>query len=49
VAAKMLMARWIDIPVTWSLAIMAVILGVCAAASIAKGTGIRDQGSGIKK
>lgn len=33
VALKMLMARWVEIPVTWSLCIMAGILGVCAVAS----------------
>lgn len=33
VALKMLLARWIEIPVTWSLGMMAVILGVCAVAS----------------
>src|ERR1700678_4084832 len=34
VALKMLAARWVEIPITWSLGIMAVILGVCAIASI---------------
>jgi tellurite resistance protein TerC len=34
VALKMLAAHWVEIPVTWSLAIMGVILGVCAAASL---------------
>jgi len=38
----MLLARWIEIPVTWSLAIMAVILGVCAVASVAKRTATRE-------
>ena len=33
VALKMLMARWVEIPVTWYLCIMAGILGVCAVAS----------------
>jgi tellurite resistance protein TerC len=33
VALKMLLAHWIEIPVTWSLGVMAVILGVCAVAS----------------
>jgi tellurite resistance protein TerC len=34
VAIKMLLARWIEIPVTWSLGVMAVILGICAVASV---------------
>jgi tellurite resistance protein TerC len=34
VALKMLAAHWIDIPITWSLGIMGVILGTCAAASL---------------
>jgi tellurite resistance protein TerC len=34
VGLKMLLARWIDIPVIWSLGIMAVILGVCGATSL---------------
>ena len=34
VALKMLAARWVEIPITWSLGIMAVILGVCAGASL---------------
>ncbi|HEX4321034.1 MAG TPA: branched-chain amino acid ABC transporter substrate-binding protein [Acidobacteriaceae bacterium] len=37
VAMKMLLARWIEIPITWSLGIMAVILGVCAVASLLAG------------
>lgn len=37
VAAKMLLARWIEIPTGWSLTIMAVILGVCALASLLAG------------
>ena len=49
VAAKMLLARWIEIPVTWSLAIMAVILGVCAVASVAKGFSSREQGIGNRE
>jgi len=46
VALKMLLANWIEIPTVWSLGIMAVILGVCAVASVMKGTEIREQGSG---
>jgi tellurite resistance protein TerC len=34
VALKMLAVRWVEIPITWSLGIMAVILGVCAVASV---------------
>jgi len=34
VALKMLLAQWIEIPITWSLGIMAAILGVCAVASL---------------
>jgi tellurite resistance protein TerC len=34
VALKMLTVRWVEIPITWSLGIMAVILGVCAVASV---------------
>ena len=37
VALKMLLARWVEIPITWSLVIMAGILGVCALASITFG------------
>lgn len=37
VALKMLTAHWIDIPVTASLAVIGVILAVCAAASAIKG------------
>lgn len=33
VALKMLLAQWVDIPITWSLGIMACILGICAIAS----------------
>jgi tellurite resistance protein TerC len=34
VALKMLLTRWVEIPITWSLCIMGCILGVCAAASV---------------
>src|ERR1700691_2666649 len=48
VALKMLAARWIDVPITLSLAAIGIILAVCATASwIAanreQATGIRDQ------
>ncbi|MGD0627730.1 MAG: branched-chain amino acid ABC transporter substrate-binding protein [Terracidiphilus sp.] len=49
VALKMLTARWIDVPITVSLAIMGTILTVCAVVSwmaAEQGSGIRDQGSG---
>ena len=42
VALKMLLVRWVEIPVGWSLIIMALILGVCALASLAKGRGTRE-------
>jgi tellurite resistance protein TerC len=43
VAFKMLGARWIDMPITLSLAIMGAILTVCAVVSWIAGS--RDQGS----
>jgi tellurite resistance protein TerC len=49
VALKMLTARWIDVPIALSLAVMGSILTVCAVVSWTaanQGTGIRDQGSG---
>jgi tellurite resistance protein TerC len=49
VAFKMLTARWIDVPITLSLAIMGAILTVCAVVSwmaAKQGSGVRDQGSG---
>ena len=33
VAMKMLAARWLEIPITWSLVVMGAILSVCAVAS----------------
>jgi tellurite resistance protein TerC len=51
VALKMLAARWIEVPITLSLAAMGAILAVCAVASMAAArdqrSGVRDQGSGI--
>jgi tellurite resistance protein TerC len=47
VALKMLAARWIDVPITLSLAVMGAILAASAAVSITAGN--RDQGSGIRK
>ena len=44
VALKMLGARWIEVPITLSLAVMGGILAVCAAVSIK--TGNREQGIG---
>ncbi len=44
VALKMLAARWIEVPITLSLATMGAILTVCAAVSWFAGN--RDQGSG---
>jgi tellurite resistance protein TerC len=54
VAFKMLAARWVDVPIVLSLAIMGTILTVCAvvswiAASRDHRTGIREQGSGDKE
>jgi tellurite resistance protein TerC len=50
VAFKMLAARWLEVPITWSLAIMGAILAVCAVASAAEkqpAAGAREQG--VKK
>ncbi|HEX4031767.1 MAG TPA: branched-chain amino acid ABC transporter substrate-binding protein [Terracidiphilus sp.] len=54
VALKMIAARWIEIPILPSLAIIAAIVTVCAVVSwIADareaGAGNRDQGSGVSK
>ena len=46
VALKMLAARWIDVPIVLSLAVMGAILAVCAVVSWK--AGIRDQGSGVR-
>jgi tellurite resistance protein TerC len=46
VALKMLAARWLQVPITLSLAIIGVILIVCAVASWIGAA--RDQGSGIR-
>ena len=46
VALKMLAARWIDVPITLSLAVMGAILAICAAASWIAGN--RGQGSGTR-
>jgi tellurite resistance protein TerC len=48
VALKMLAARWIDVPITLSLAVVGAILAVCAVVSLVaanreQATGIRDQ------
>jgi tellurite resistance protein TerC len=48
VAFKMLGARWVDVPITLSLAIMGTILTVCAVVSWMagnEGSGMGDQGS----
>jgi hypothetical protein len=45
VALKMLAARWIEVPIILSLAVMGAILAVCAVVSWMAGN--RDQGSGI--
>jgi tellurite resistance protein TerC len=43
VALKMLAARWIDVPITLSLAVMGGILAVCAVVSVTAGN--REQGN----
>jgi len=53
VALKMIAARWIEVPITISLAVMGAILVVCALVSWSagakdQGTGVREQGSGIR-
>ncbi len=50
VAVKMLASNWLEVPITWSLAIVGMILAVCAIASAIAGnreqeTGIREQGN----
>jgi tellurite resistance protein TerC len=47
VALKMLGARWVEVPITISLAIMGAILAICAIVSVKAGN--RDQGTGISK
>ena len=43
VALKMLTSRWIDLPITLSLAVMSAILAVCAAASwLVRGDSTRE-------
>jgi tellurite resistance protein TerC len=49
VALKMLGARWIEVPITISLAVMGAILAVCAAVSLKQGLGTREQGTGNRK
>jgi tellurite resistance protein TerC len=39
VALKMLASKWIEVPITLSLAVMGAILAVCALASVAAGSG----------
>jgi tellurite resistance protein TerC len=46
VALKMLTARWIDVPITLSLAIMGAILAVCAVLSWVAGN--RNVGPGAR-
>jgi tellurite resistance protein TerC len=43
VAAKMLAARWIEVPITLSLAVMGGILTLCALVSWIAGAEIRDS------
>jgi tellurite resistance protein TerC len=42
VAAKMLAAHWIEVPITLSLAIMGAILAVCAVAGMGEKRGLRE-------
>jgi len=46
IAFKMLFARWIDVPITLSMAIIGAILAVCAVVSVMAGN--REQGLGIR-
>jgi len=48
VALKMLAARWIEVPITLSLAIMGAILAVCAVASWMAGGREQAQGTGTR-
>ena len=43
VALKMLLSHWLEVPITWSLAVVGLILAVCAVASAIAGRG--DQGT----
>ncbi len=43
-ALKMMAARWIDVPATWSLVVIGVILAVCAGASLISGARAVDGG-----
>jgi tellurite resistance protein TerC len=47
VALKMLAARWIEVPITLSLAAMGAILAICAVVSWVAGT--KDQGTGTRE
>jgi tellurite resistance protein TerC len=50
VAIKMLAAHWLEIPITWSLAIVGMILGICAVASmLAPGRQKGHRGAGTEK
>jgi len=40
----MLAAHWLEIPITWSLAIVGMILGICAVASML--APVRQKGHG---
>ena len=48
VALKMLAARWLEVPITLSLAIMGAILAVCAVASWMAGGREQAQGTGTR-
>ncbi len=50
VALKMLASNWLDVPITWSLAIVGMILAVCAVASMLAGEpNKREQGTGNRE
>ncbi len=44
VALKMIAAHWLEVPITWSLAIVGAILAICAVASALAGK--KEQGTG---
>jgi predicted tellurium resistance membrane protein TerC len=46
VALKMLASPWLDLPITWSLAVVGAILAICALASAWKG---EEQGTGSRE
>jgi tellurite resistance protein TerC len=49
VAFKMLAAHWFEVPITWSLAIMGLILAICAIASAIMGPGKTNPAHGAEQ